>query len=460
MASVSRESIGILHEKIAIKLEKEEFVPAFEKAIKQYSKNANIPGFRKGFVPSGMIRKMYGQALYNEEIVRAAGKQLEEYMQKERLAIFGQPMLINNEEHLGFDMNVPQDINFYFEIGLKPEFEIPALRDKALLTLHKIVVTDKMMDDEVVRIQRRYGTVDTTEEVTNNEQVVYAEYLPCDTQGSVVEGTQKIEDTELLDKMPQQFKERLMGMKTGDNFVFRPVDICTTEELAGFLKSALKAPEDKAEQHYQFTLAKIGMLVPKELGTELYNEVFKGQDIQDEATFRDALRKELSIEFDRIVRQRLQNEIFELLVHTTPIALPVTFLKRWMKEGDEQKKRTDEEVEKEFGAFEHQLRWQLISDKVMQENKLEVTEEDMKQDIRSKLMSHFGLNAAGGEDISWMDAYVKNLLKDEKTGDETYRRLLTDKLFGFLESQFSIQEAEIEEEAFFKLANAHDAHHH
>src|SRR3954471_5112704 len=105
MATLTRENIGTLHDKITVKLTKEDYLPSFDKTLKQYAKTANVPGFRKGMVPAGMLRKMYGQSIFNEEIIRAASKKLEEYMKEEKLSIFAQPMILPDENRAQPDVN-------------------------------------------------------------------------------------------------------------------------------------------------------------------------------------------------------------------------------------------------------------------------------------------------------------------------------------------------------------------
>ena len=459
MATVTRENIGALHDKLTVKLSKDDYMPSFEKTLKQYAKTANVPGFRKGMVPSGMMRKMYGQSIFNEEVVRAAGKKLEDYMKDEKISIFAQPMIMPDKNRTVLDMNNPNEVDFHFEVGIKPEFDVPAIKEKAKLTRYKISVTDKMMDDEIDRIKRRYGKVEAQEVVTNKEDIIYATYEQCDASGTVAEGTDKIEDTEVLDKMPAKLKEMVMGKKTDDTIVFRPADVCTEEDLKAFLKDPLKAGDEAAQQYYRLTVTKIGLLIPQELGPELYGQVFQNVEVKDEADFREKVKAELSREFDRITGERLQNEMYELLVHNTPINLPVDFLKRWMREGGE-KPKSAQEVENEYGSFEHQLRWQLISDKLMHEHSISVNREEVDRDIKVRVLAYFGLGPDDADEAPWMDGYMAKISKDEKMLDETYRRLLFGKLFTFLETQFTIEEKEIEEEAFFKLGDAHAAHHH
>lgn len=458
MATVTRENIGTLHDKITVKLGKDDYMPSFEKTLKDYAKKANVPGFRKGMVPSGMVRKMYGQSLFNEEVIRNAGRKLDDYMRDEKLAIFAQPMILH-EDRIALDMNKPEDVDFSFEVGLKPEFEIDAIKNKAKLPKYKITVTDKMMEDELDRIKRRYGKVDSQTIVSSKEDLIYAAYEPCDEEGKVAEGAQKVEDTVVLDKMPSKLKEMVMGKKPEDTIVFRPADICIEEELQAFLKDPLKAGPEAANQYYRLTIAKVGFLIPMELGSELYEKVFPNAQVKNEEEFKEKVRAELTREFDRITGERLHNEIFELLVHNTNIHLPVAFLKRWLREGGE-KPKSAQDVENEFGSFEHQLRWQLISDKLMVEQGINVTREEVEKDIKTRVLAYFGLGADDEDQAPWMDGYMAKISKDEKMMDETYRRLLFAKLFSFLETQFTLDEKEIGEEEFFKLGDAHAAHHH
>jgi len=459
MATVTRESIGTLHDKIIVKLAKDDYMPSFEKTLKQYAKTANVPGFRKGMVPAGMLRKMYGQSVFNEEVVRAAGKKLEDYMTAEKLSIFAQPMIMPDMSRTQLNMEQPGEVDFAFEVGIKPDFEVSAVKNKAKLTRYHISVSDKMMDDEIERIKRRYGKVESQEVVKDKEDIIYSTYEPCDADGNVVEPEKKIEDTEVLDKMPAKLKEMIMGKKAGDYVVFRPADVCTAEELQSFLKDPLKADADAAEQYYKLTITKVGLLIPQELGAELYAQVFQNVEVKDEAEFREKIRAELGREFDRITGERMHNEIYELLVHNTDIHLPVAFLKRWMREGGE-KPKSAQEVDNEYGSFEHQLRWQLISDKLMHDNSIDVSRDEVNKDIKTRVLTYFGLGPDQEDEAPWMDGYMQKISKDEKMLDETYRRLLFAKLFTFLESQFTVTDQEIGEEEFFKLGDAHAAHHH
>jgi trigger factor len=457
MATVTRESIGNLHDKLVVKITKEDYLSSFESALKKYGKNANIPGFRKGNVPAGMVKKMYGQSVFVEEVLNSANRELQNYLQEHKPEIFAQPVAMENN-NLKFDMNHPADFDFTFEIGLKPEFEVTPLNKKGSVTRYKIKVSDKLVNDEAENISRRAGKVENPESFEKDTDIVYASYEPCDAAGNVAEGAAKTEDVVTLEQMPKKLGEQLRTTKPEGTIVFKPAEVCTEEELPEFMKSALrKANEpEAANDYYKLTLTKIGRLIPREMNEEFYAEAFPGADIKDEAGFKARVSQELEKETERIAKDRIQNEIFEMLVHETPLDLPVDFLKLWLKRGGE-KEKTAEEVEQEYPSFDHQLRWTLISDKLIRDYGIQVSFEEVMADVKSKVMAYFGMQSE--DDAPWLDSYMEKMSKDEKTMDETYRRLLFDKLFLKLEEVLEVKQEEVSEEEFSKLAPSHHHHH-
>ncbi|MFA6060567.1 MAG: trigger factor [Taibaiella sp.] len=457
MATVTRESIGNLHDKLVVKITKEDYFPSFESALKKYSKNANVPGFRKGNVPAGMVKKMYGQSVFVEEVLNSANRELQNYLKEHKPEIFAQPVAMENND-LKFDMNQPSDFDFAFEIGLKPDFEVTPLNKKGAITKYKIKVSGKLVNDEIENISRRAGKVENPESFEKDTDIVYASYEACDEQGNVAEDATKTEDVVTLEQMPKKLAEQLKAIKPEGTIVFKPSEACTEEELPEFMKSALHKAGDTeaANQFYKLTLTKIGRLIPREINEEFFAEAFPGAEIKDEAAFKERVKQELEKETDRIAKDRIQNEIFETLVHETPIDLPVDFLKVWLKKGGEEVK-TDEEVDKEYSSFDHQLRWTLISDKLIRENDIQVSFEEVMTDVKSKVMAYFGMKE--GDEAPWMESYMEKMSKDEKTMDETYRRLLFDRLFEKLEQIMEVKQEEVSEEEFSKIAPSHHHHH-
>ncbi|HTO15029.1 MAG TPA: trigger factor [Edaphocola sp.] len=459
MASVSRESIATLHDKIIVNIKKEDYLPLFEKNLKQYSKQANIPGFRKGNVPAGMVKKMFGQSVFTDAVLNKVNEELEAYLSNEKPNIFAQPLPVENSE-MKFDMNAPEEFDFIFEIGLKPEFEIDALdSQKGKIAKYQIEIDDKMLNEEIENIRKRAGKVENPDTLEQDTDMVYASYQKCDADGNVEEGVETTEDVVTLEKMPQALQEKLRGQKAEFTLVFKASEVATDKELNELLKDALKQdPESQeaADSYYKLTLTKVGRVATREMNDEFFEEVFPGQGVKNEEGFKARIKEEMSKEINRIGVERLQNELFEMLVHNTNIEFPTDFLKSWLKKGQQDQVKTDEEVEQEWPTFEHQLRWTLISDKLISKYKLEVSMDEIKEDMQNKILAYFGNTAS---DAPWIEGYIDKMTKDEKTLNETYRRLLTDKIFSATAKALEVKEKSISLEDFQKLPNAHEQHH-
>ncbi|HLX93072.1 MAG TPA: trigger factor family protein, partial [Puia sp.] len=196
MATVTRENIGVLNDKITVKLEKSDYLPSFEKALKQYSKQANIPGFRKGMVPASLVKKMYGTNVFNDEVLRSVEKELSSYMESQKLDIFAQPLPLASDFR-NLDMSNPSDYAFDFEVGLKPAFSIADLT-VAKLKRYKVKVTDEMIDAELERLQVRHGKMTEPESVGGEDNVLNVSFTETDAEGNPVENGVKKDNSLLL----------------------------------------------------------------------------------------------------------------------------------------------------------------------------------------------------------------------------------------------------------------------
>src|SRR5215470_10621877 len=182
MATITKENVGLLHDKLTLTLDKKDYLPAFEKTLKDYSKKANIPGFRKGMVPAGLIKKMYGNSLFTDEVLRSIDRELVKYLETEKVDIFAQPL--PDELNLRqLDVNSPTDYHFSFEIGLKPEFKLPNL-GQAHTTRYQVQVTDEMINNEIVRLQNRYGNMKDEDTISTEENVLNVTFSEVDENGN------------------------------------------------------------------------------------------------------------------------------------------------------------------------------------------------------------------------------------------------------------------------------------
>ncbi|WP_211999990.1 trigger factor [Chitinophaga sp. HK235] len=459
MATVTRENIGLLNDKITVKVSQEDYLPNFDKAVKQFSKNANIPGFRKGMVPAGMIKKMHGAAIFGDEVLKTVEKELMGYVQTEKLDIFGQPLSLEKTAK-DLDFNQPAEYTFEFEVGLKPAFEVtPLENNKTTLTKYKVAVTDEMVNDEVQRLQLKGGKPSEGEAVSTEDDIINVTFEEADAKGNVAEGGIKKETSLLVKYFTDAVQAELKGKKVNESIVIELGKSFDEQRLAWVSKDLGIEAGDKeaAKKHFNLTITKITLIEKRELNEEFFKEVYPADNITTEEAFRAKLKEEIAKYWDSESRNHMHNDLFEVLVHETPIELPKDFLKRWLQVGGE-KPKTAEEAEKEFPSFDHQLRWTLISDKLVRDNKLEVSFEDLKENAKQKVLGYYGGAAADGAE--WLDSYLDRLLQDEKFVDQTYREMITAKLFDWAEAKVNVKEEEIKAEEFVNLPHKHHHHEH
>lgn len=454
MATVVRENIGLLHDKLTVKISKEDYLPSFEKAIKDYSKKANIPGFRKGMVPAGMVKKMYGQSVFTEEVIRKAETELNTWLDTEKPEIFAQPLPMQTQ-FPKLDMNAAGDYNFDFEIGLKPVFETADI-SKAKLTKHVVKATDEMVEEELNRMRIKGGNMTEPETIDNEENVLNVLFKECDKDGNVIEGGIEKENSLLLKYFTKKLQKQLMGKKKEDVLVFSLKDSFEGKELEMILQDLGFAKDDKeaAEKYFQLTLVKLGLVEKRELNEDFFKEVYPQKEIKTEEELRSTLKEEIQKYWDSQSRNQLHDQLYHYLLDETQLDFPADFLKRWLQTGGE-KAKTAEEAEKEFPSFSNSLKWTLISDKIAKDNKLEAGMDDIKAFMKAEVMNYFG-GASLGEDQSWLDAYVDRMLKDRSQVENTYHKVVVQKLFNWAEAQVTAKEKEVTPDEL----NALQHHHH
>jgi trigger factor len=453
MANVTKEKIGNLHDKLTVKVSKGDYYPSFEKAIKDYSKKANIPGFRKGMVPAGMVKKMYGASIFYDEVIKVVEKEIQEYLTKEKPSIFAQPLPMESDMRK-LDMSNPDDYDFPFEIGLKPEISVDVL-SKAKPSLYKVKVTKEMADEEIEKLVTKHGDMKEVETVTGPENVLNVLFEESDSEGNPLPEALSKDNSILVKYFAEDFRPQLYG-KSKDEFVVLQLKNAFPEKEREWILSDLgldKNDSSSEEKYFKMTITKIGLVENKQLNEEFFNQVFPGKKIKTEDAFREAMEGELQQQWDAASRSHLQDQLYHILLDT-PLTLPDEFLKRWIAIGGE-KKKTLEEVEAEYPSFTNQLKWTLISDKIINDNKIDVSEEELRNYMKEEIMRYFG-QMNKGDNNEWIDSYIDRMMKDEKQVDSSYRKILTEKLFGFIETQVTPIEKQSSPEEL--LAMQH--HHH
>jgi trigger factor len=449
MATVTRENIGLLNDKLIVQVTKEEYLPNFDKALKNHSKNANLPGFRKGMVPAGLVKKMYGQSVFQDEVLKNVEKGLFDYLETEKLDIFAQPIASEDNDIKKLDCNSPADYTFGFEIGLRPIVQVAPLT-KAKLTNYKVTVTDEMVNNEVEAMQQKFGKMTEGDAINTIDNVLDITFTPInDNSETEASGTPK-SNSLVVKYFTKKYQDILMTKKQGDT-----MDVVLNEAFEGkeleFVLQDLGI--DAGNRKYKMEITKVGLIIPAELNEEFFVGAFPNKEVKTIDDAKKELRADIENHWAIQTKNKLQDSIYHYLVDETTVEFPETFLKKWMQTGRE-KPSTAEEVEMEYPQFSKSLKWTLISDTLSKENNLTAGQDDIKDFARKHLMGYMGISELN-DTHGWVEDYAVKMLSDKKFVEDTYHRVVTEKLFDWTTTQIKTTEKEISIEDFTKLMKEH-----
>ncbi len=436
MATVVRENVGLLHDKLTVKITKEDYLPTFEKKLKEYTKSANIPGFRKGMVPVGMVKKMYGGSIFVDEVLKTVEKELFSYLNNEKPEIFAQPLPLDQNDASKVDMNNPTEYEFGFEMGLKPSFELPKF-DAAKAVLHKVEATDAMVDEEVEAMREKAGNLIPADLATKATDILNL----------------KVGEKELVRELAffaAAAQDVLKTKKVDDTLTLKLSEAIQENTIAAISKElALEEGVDEVT----FTVTKVQTKEKRELDEAFFKEVYPTKDIKTLEELKASLKEEIQSYWNGQSNNQIQDQLYHFILDETKMEFPSTFLKRWLQNGGE-KVKTAEEAETEYPSFEGQLKWTLISDKLITDNNLQVSNEELREYVKAQVAGYFG-GMQLGDDTSWLESYVDRMMKDEKQIDATYRRMITEKLFGWMQSQVKPSEKVVTKDEFAAMMQNH-----
>jgi trigger factor len=453
MAKVTRENIAKLTDKLTVTLDKADYLGNFEVSLKKYAKTANIPGFRKGMVPAGLVKKMYGQSVFTDEVLKTVEQELNSYLQAEQLDIFAQPLPLDSELR-NMDINNPESYTFAFEIGLKPAVDIDVKKVK--VTRYKINVTDQMLQDELERLQIRSGKMTEPDDVTGDDNVLNVKFVECDKGGAAIEGGITKDNSLLVKYFEPTFRKTLIGKKNDDNVVLQLGKAFEAKEKEAILAD-LGLTDADADKYFSLQITKVGLVEKAEMNAEFFASVYPNSAIATAEEFTAEVKKEMEAYYDAQSRNQIHDQIYHHFVDHTPMELPEGFLKRWLQTGGE-KPKTEAEAEADYPSFASQLKWTLVSSKLAADNKIEVMPDDIRDFAKQQLFSYMGGQlGALGDNQQWVEDYANRMMQDRKFVEDSYHRISTEKLFGIIETQVSAKEESISAEDFAK--KLHNHHH-
>jgi trigger factor len=453
MATVAQENIGTHHEKVIITLSKDDYVPAFNSSLKKQAKQANLPGFRKGMVPAGMLKKMYGAGIFQEEILRMAGAELEKYLMTEKIEFLARPLPAESQAALKLDMNSTGDYVFEYEFAAVPDMKLTLLDKKEKWSMHQVTVTDEMINEEVERFRYKAGNMQDVEEVSVEDNVLN---VSITQKNNDAESTAEPKENSLLLKyFTDKAQKELKGKKVGASISMKIKELVNEDVLPAIMKDMDLDPaiEENKEVECTFEVTKIGLVEKPELNEEFFKQIYPNQEIKTEEEFRSQVKSDIENYWSGQSKNFLHNEIYERFIHETEFELPNDFLKRWLLVSED-KYQTAEEVEEAYDSFSHGIRWELILKKLVEENDIDVSKEEIETAVKAQLQQYFG-GQPFDESADWVQQFINKQMQDRDTYEKTYRQVLNNKVFDFLENKIDKEEKEIAVDDFIKLPHKH-----
>lgn len=424
---IVRKDTNPLHLTLELTLEPLDYAPKFESEIKKYKNQAQLKGFRKGMTPVSVIKKMYGKSILSDVINEAIQDKLFGYLDEQNLNYLGQP-LPNRDENLVFnlDVNNLKDYKFSFDLGLAPELDVKGVSETDEYNYFDVSIPDSIVEEEFMAARRRFGKrVEATDTIQNMDMIkLEAEEL----DGNVVkDGGWKTEFTLLVDIVNDQaVKDELLTKKLGDNITF---DIYKLEDKdeAHINKYLLKKPEDsdlEIGNMFSATITEVTRVELAELNEEFFS-TFGDESVTDETSLKEFLRKDIKAYYDNQALQFMYRDIMDRLMDNNEINLPETFLKRYLKESNENV--TEDVVENEFDAFAKNMRWSLQKSHLAKQYEISVEEADIRKHFTNSVFSY--MRSYGNMDYSFISQTVDRLMKDKEQVNKAYEEILADRVF-------------------------------
>jgi trigger factor len=448
--NINRQDIDAINAVVSITLETADYLPQVEKALNQYRKNVTLKGFRKGMVPAGLVKKMYGTALMVDELNKIVGETLDGYIKEQSIEILGQPL--PKTSGLDFNINEPQDFTFEFELGLSPQFDLSALHSSTVVKATKVMVDDATAQKELDNLRGRYGNMSFPEEGIEESDILQVKLVELEGDAPKEGGVEATGPINLEIVKDADLKASILNAKVGDSFdinLFQSLD----REPAQITKHILgldAAPEGMGEV-FRASIERISRMGKAELNQEFFDKVFGEGKVTSEAEALAAMKEDLGKYLQQSEQGKLNQAIYELLLEKTNIQLPDDFLKRWIKVSNE-KPITEEQVEEEYPAFEKNLRWSLIVNKIVKENDLKGTFEEIKEaskeGLRQQLQQYMTAGGSFSEDD--LEMFNNNMLAKEDHVKKTYDVVMEQKLFNFIKQQVTLEDEFVSIEDFFK----------
>ena len=436
--NIVRENLEDLTTLLKVTVGEADYNEAVDKALRTYKRKANIPGFRPGMVPMGIINKMYRKGVVAEESYRAASKACFDYIDSEKITIVGDMIPSQKQQALDFDNDT--EFEFVFEVGIAPDIAIE-LSKKDKVTRYKINIEDKMREGYRSNFLRRFGRLVDVEIVEKEEAV----------EGTLEQGDTKIEDAYVgLIGMSDEDRAPFIGKKVGDTV---DVDVTKLYKTPSQRASVLGVKENELEgmdPNYKLTITKIRKFAEPEIDEEFFKAAFPAGDVTTPEAFAQYIDAQIGRDLSRETDFMFTIDMRRFLLKKAGLVLPEAFLKNWLYTINEGK-FSMEDIEKDFDRFVEMMAWNLIQKHYIAELKLEVTPEEALAEAKGVAAMQFAYYGMSDVNDDMLGNYAKSILDNKEENRKIYEKLYERKVIDAVKPQVTVNEKAISPEDFGKL---------
>ena len=445
--NISKQVVDDVNIVLSLEIEKADYAEAVEKELKKIRKRVQMPGFRPGMVPEGLVRKQYGTSVKVEEVNKVISDSLFSYIRDNKLNVLGEPMADETSQ-----VDIVNDDNFTlkFNVAVAPEFELKL--DKTVkVPYYTIKVEDKMMNDQIEGLRRQYGSTVQVDDVEEND-VVKGDIAELDENGNIKEGGIVASNATILPRYMQgeDEKKKFIGAKKLTSVDFNPAAAYNNNQSE--IASLLQKPQAEIAgitANFRFTISEISRRQLAEMNEEFFKSAYG-----EECTTEEAFKAKVS---DTIAAQLATNSEYKfnldakdaLMKQVGTLKFPEETLKKWLLAKDE--KRDEKKLDEDFPHMMEDLTWQLIEEKVVSAKEIKLNDDDLKNEAREMLkaqMMQYGMSDLPEE---YMNSYAESMLKDDKQRGQLRDGALARKVMAEIKSAVSITKKEVTLEKFQEM---------
>ncbi|MDR1757361.1 MAG: hypothetical protein LBR51_00130 [Bacteroidales bacterium] len=424
MNIISKESAGMAHE-LKIEIVKEDYFETVEKLLKKERKTAAIPGFRPGNAPMGMIRHLYYKPILANELDKIISKAMYGYFEENKIDTIFEPIPLNEKSNTNLD---EENFTFSFEYATRPDFELP-FKEMPAVPRFKVSASQKDIDENIENLRAQHGEYSNPEIVETEKDQISVSYGE-DKTGYIN-----------MARLTPEGAALLTGKKVGDEFEISLRALYSdTLALAHFLHVEEKALEDTNEYRYLIKIQSIGRIIPAEMNETFFETAFKGKDIKDETAARTFVENQIASRWQTEADRIFLDDAVKMLTDNAKIDLSDDFIKRYLIMS--RKDITDQNIEEQYPFIKRSIIWQLIENKIFEDNNLQVTEEDVVEEASFFFMERYFAHLDEDFAKKHLHDAVENALKEDKQKQRFAEMVKDKKILSFLLQNLNIEEHE------------------